>query len=462
MRNLHLMVLSVSLLSTLTFGQKTIVAEKKQVLKETETRTEKQELGTAVPVKNAKGIITEYRVALSNKQYEQLKGNKEFSREFVRLQNVAPIYSKADVVGYSFKVFPAIMDKYDKIWIGLSIKFLNPIGVLASSWYKTPSLSTVTSPLLYSPYGINKSAAAVCGTQSGVNTVFVIGGNVPVRTIDTTNNSVSQTTNSANVFDAGLVADPSGNGIYLFGGKDSGGNMLDTVYRYNGGFSQLAVSIPNASPYVGGRAGMTAVAGATGKIYIFGGYNASGLLKQVFEFNGTSITHASSANMPKALRSATAIRKGNYIYVFGGEDIYSSGSINQNVYRFDSTSANIVWETVGTLPPQAAMWFGSTTFAMDVNGEIHAIYPLGGGSGAAFGKVNEITSSVMVEPTPTSTTIGWNQNQNSFTTAFNPVGAFRYNYITVGCSGIYLIGGVYARAGFGYVNYENAVDKYAP
>lgn len=468
----------LALLSTLGFGQGITKAETKTVVKETKAETQTQKLGTAQPITDRKGNVIQYRVAVSDKQYEALKRRNATSKEPLKLENLAPIISNRNVIGYSFTVSPAVMGNLDKSF-GWKLFYLPPIlstatfaltATLALNWKKTaysfsPTPSSAYSPLNYSPNGINNSAAAVCGKQGAgtINTVFIIGGGLDVREINTTNDAVAiKTGHSVNIYDAGLAANPAGDGIYLFGGKKSDGTLLDTIYKYDSGFSPVTgKTIPNTNANLGKRAGV-AIAQASGKIYIFGGYNLGSVLKEVIEFDGISLnptTNYEKAPMPKALKYATAIQKGAYIYIFGGQDFTTA--FNQTVYRYDTVSDS--WKTVGTLPAPAIAQLNSTTFATDRNGDIHAIYPLGGGSGAAFGKVNEITSSIMTETISGGvTTIGWSQNPNSFTTAINPVGAFRYNYITAGCSDIYLIGGVYGRVPFSYVNYENEVDKYAP
>lgn len=476
MRNLYSVTLMVSLLSTLSFGQRITKTESNTIVRETKAGAETQKPGTVQPFTDAKGNIIQYRVAVSDKQYEALKKRNETSREALKLENLAPILSNRNVIGYSFTVSPAVMGSLDKffggklVYLSASLLAIPWKATFVLAWKKTASAfpstpSSVYSPLTYSPNGINHSAAAICGTQGSgtIKTVFIIGGGLDVRQIDTINNDATsiKTGHNANIYEAGLVADPAGDGVYLFGGKKSDGTLLDTIYKYNSGFAPVTGKlIPNTTNNLGKRAGVATVE-ANGKIYVFGGYNANGVLKEVIEFDGTTLnptTNYQKADMPQALKYMTAIKKGSYIYIFGGQD--SLDSRNQTVYQYDTTSNT--WKTAGTLPAPGSVQLSSTTFATDRNGDIHAIYPFTA-MGTGFGKVTEITSFVMTETTSSSgTTIGWSQNPNSFTTSTDPVGPFRYNYVTASCGDIYLIGGVYGKPPSGHANHENVIDKYAP
>lgn len=446
-------LLVISLFSVSAAGQSSAIKENRSV--------------PTVAVRNKKGAVTGYKIALQANQLESLQKAIKKQKRPIKLENLAPIRSARSTIGYSFTVSPSDFEALihpGSLW-GATAGPPPIIGVptVALFWQKVTTASATGgtmafNPFRYDPNGINQSASAVCGKELGVNKVYVIGKGTDVLTINTSNDAQSVSIGTIPpVSESAGASNPAG-GVLLFGGKDSAGNFVSTVYAYDAGVYTLTGSFKGFA-----RAGAAALTTPSGKTYVFGGYDQNGLLKEAIVKNPVFPFYSKLADLPKGLRNATAIQRGQYIYIFGGEDVISAGfNNNSTVYRYDTQSN--VWQTVGTLPPEALLWPGSTTFATDPNGDIHAIYPTGnGGSGANAGKVIEIGSSIMTEFTSGgAATIGWFPNPNTFTTSSGPVGPFRYNYITVSCDNIYLIGGAFGRVPFSYVNHEKMVDKYAP
>ncbi|HEY0546280.1 MAG TPA: kelch repeat-containing protein [Pyrinomonadaceae bacterium] len=125
--------------------------------------------------------------------------------------------------------------------------------------------------------------------------------------------------------------------IYIFGGKNSSGELGD-VYSYtsSAGFTFVA-NIPTFNSTPGARSGAVAVP-SKGKIYLFGGQQGNTVLNQVLEFDPVTKIFTLQPPMPQAFYGARAMTKAvgtnNYIYLVGGKEI-SGGGYNNKIYRYD-------------------------------------------------------------------------------------------------------------------------------
>jgi ABC-type molybdate transport system substrate-binding protein len=142
--------------------------------------------------------------------------------------------------------------------------------------------------------------------------------------------------------------------VYLFGGIGRGGKPVDTILRINADtadITELPIRLPrlrsDAVALVGGYTNVGAspdvtlfnpatetvslvrgklptsatdlagVSGPSGR-FIFGGRHGRGLLDGVFEIGSTGRPQRLASRLPLALAGASAVRIGQFVYLFGG------------------------------------------------------------------------------------------------------------------------------------------------
>ncbi|ANE51437.1 kelch repeat-containing protein [Flavisolibacter tropicus] len=164
------------------------------------------------------------------------------------------------------------------------------------------------------------------------------------------------------------------------------------------------------------RAQYGAVA-ANGRIYVFGGYNSTGLLNSLEIYNPVTNTWTAGAPMPGAARGVAAtLGTDGSIYVFGG----FIETVSTAVYRY-TPSANS-WTTLTNMP--IGIWEAATATA--ANGKIY----LFGGQQTSNG--NAFNSLTRIYDVATDT---WSQGANM------PVAVKQHSAVTAADGKIYLFGG---------------------
>jgi hypothetical protein len=129
---------------------------------------------------------------------------------------------------------------------------------------------------------------------------------------------------------AGLFA--LGGSLYYVGGA-SNGMAVAAVHKYDGASWTTAPSLPGARRDF-------AVAVLNGSAYVIGGCDSGGgMVSTGYRFDGTNWTTA--ASLPASRYCASAATLGNYLYVMGG--LKSGGVQSTEVLRFDGSA----WTTLG-------------------------------------------------------------------------------------------------------------------
>ena len=156
---------------------------------------------------------------------------------------------------------------------------------------------------------------------------------------------------------------------YVFGGFN-GSIYLNDLWRFNGNsWSQLIANGAVGSP--SGRYRAVAWTDNAGNAYVFGGYDGS-YLNDLWKFNGTSWSPLTNAGTSPSVRSgavAWADNVGN-TYVFGG----SNGIINYNdLWKFNGTS----WSPLTNAGTSPSVRSGAVAWADNVGNA----YVFGGSNG---------------------------------------------------------------------------------
>jgi hypothetical protein len=316
--------------------------------------------------------------------------------------------------------------------VGLGGTNMNSIGSIL--WKKTNDLQH--------PY----SRQLACAKRGGVDTVFMFDG--AATTVYPATTEVSSSIPVSLSLSNTAIATGSDNKIYFFGG---GSNMsyTDKILSYDPTTTASPAQIstilptPQGTVFVGNRGYSTAVPVGS-KIYVFGGFNGSSVLRNVLEFDVVSKSITQKMDMPTGLASATAVYKKvggqDYVYLIaGGRTAYALSGVthdNYQVFRY-----NIAANSWSTLPATANLPSGNDAapkyVSMDAKGNIHLLRLIG----------DEWTLDL--------TSNMWNQ--------FNFTGTARENAGFIACGGNnYLIGGCKNCANkppYPKVDYPNLVEK---
>lgn len=251
---------------------------------------------------------------------------------------------------------------------------LNTTSIGSILWKKTNDLQH--------PY----SRQLACAKRGGVDTVFMFDGTATTVYPATTelSSSIPVSLSLPNT----ATATGSDNKIYFFGG---GSNMsyTDKILSYDPTTTispaqiSTALPTPQGTVFVGNRGYSSAVAVGS-KIYVFGGFNGSSVLKNVLEFDVVSKSIAQKTDMPIGLASAAAVYKKvggqDYVYLIaGGKIAYPLSAVthdNYQVFRY-----NIGTNSWSTLPATADLPSGNDAapkyVSMDAKGNIHLLRMIG-------------------------------------------------------------------------------------
>ena len=227
-----------------------------------------------------------------------------------------------------------------------------------------------------------------------------------------------------------LAAAAVDNIIYAIGGNN--GTEVGTVDEYDPSTDSWTSKADMPTPRVN-----HAAAAVNGKIYVFGGEAAGSDLASVEEFDPATNTWTTKSPMPTARRNAAAAVVGNVIYVVGGCSVscyYDGTGALATVERYDP--ATDTWLTSAPMP--TARW---ALAAATLNGRIYAIGGLGN-QGVHFTTVEEY------DPTTDSWSGG------------SPMSTPRQGHTANTVAGrIYVVGG---HDGVSPDSYVGAVDEYTP
>lgn len=273
-------------------------------------------------------------------------------------------------------------------------------------------------------------------------------------------------------FAAAAVNPAAGNGtVYLFGGRRGAqGAETDDVYAFDPAANTFSafphkIKTDTASQVWGQRAGAVAIPLA-GKIYLFGGYQGSSVLKQVQVFDPGNAASPftvlpASSNMPVGLVGARGMAKAApngefYIYLVGGSLTATPNGFTPNtrVYRFHAGSGQ--WATVKsggsdlTIPAGT----GAPTTTWDRSGNVRIIAAGGAGPKQTWANMQAWILNDSYGSNPTVS------NASLTAAPYNSPARARDNASAVKCGdATYLIGGTYGQAGTTFQNRGLFVDR---
>ena len=176
--------------------------------------------------------------------------------------------------------------------------------------------------------------------------------------------------------DTAAVYDPTANQGYVFGGwrPDGTDQYFDDILRFDAATETIT---PASAVLPTGRAGMAAVYVPTkGKVYLFGGFDASGTLDEILVYDPTHDTAPTTLTetLPKRAAHAAAVydAAAGKVYLFGG--YYGGDPINS---RQDIVSFDVASETASLLSQSRLPWPLSKAPAIAFPGD-HTAYIIGG------------------------------------------------------------------------------------
>jgi len=240
----------------------------------------------------------------------------------------------------------------------ISLFLLNVQWAEASVWsVKAP----MTSPR-------HDFAAAVGADQNGVERIYVIGGVLDPKALNSVEayDPISNSWTTMAPMLQGRIrpraaAVTATNGkIYVFGGE-IGNQRVDMVDEYDPSTNTWTVKLDMPFP-LPARSLFAAAAGQNGKIYVFGGSTNSATLNRVDEYDPVNDSWTQKANMPTPRSSLAATT---------GQDglIYVTGGNNFNVLEVYNPNTN-TWTTKTPMPISNISGHGSATAC---NGKIYVM-----------------------------------------------------------------------------------------
>ena len=163
--------------------------------------------------------------------------------------------------------------------------------------------------------------------------------------------------------------DSSGN-AYVFGGYNST-SFLNDLWRFNG---TSWYPVTNAGTPPSGRRGAVAWTDNAGNAYVFGGDNDTSYLNDLWKFNGTSWSEVTNAGTPPSVRYGAVAWTDNAgnAYVFGGDN---GTSYLNDLWRFNGTS----WSEVTNAGTPPSVRFGAVAWT-DNTGNAYVFGGYNGGT----------------------------------------------------------------------------------
>ena len=145
-------------------------------------------------------------------------------------------------------------------------------------------------------------------------------------------------------FSAAVIADM----LYVVGGDDRNGRLLNAVHRYDPSTDMWTSLAPQPTPRY--RAHVVHVGNA---MYVLGGFDDLNRddIQSVDKYNTSSDTWESVAALPAARNDAPAAAIGNCLYLFGGTTYAGdSGSLSQldDAYKYDPLKDS--WIEIASMP----------------------------------------------------------------------------------------------------------------
>ena len=128
--------------------------------------------------------------------------------------------------------------------------------------------------------------------------------------------------------------DNAGN-AYVFGGYN-GSSFLNDLWKFNG---TIWSPVTNAGTPPDRRIKAVLWKDSSGNVYVFGGYSGTSFLNDLWMFNGTSWSEVTNAGTPPSARDGAVAWKDNAgnAYVFGGDN----GNYLNDLWKF--TTNNTTW-----------------------------------------------------------------------------------------------------------------------
>lgn len=129
--------------------------------------------------------------------------------------------------------------------------------------------------------------------------------------------------------------------IYIIGGVTSNLHRLDNVEIYDTKTNKWTSGAPMPA-----KKNVTFTAVVDNKIYVGGGSNEGNLSKEFYCYDPKEDKWIRKSDMPTTIRGGTASVLGGEIYVMGGSPGSSNNVLDQNIYKYDSSSDK--WTTQKT------------------------------------------------------------------------------------------------------------------
>jgi hypothetical protein len=268
----------------------------------------------------------------------------------------------------------------DVLWMYGGISSAQPLSYSSELWGFTASHSSweqVTA--LNSPPALVGSAMCAVGhilyLFGGAN--FVANAYSHLYSFDTARRSWARMLLSGHqpVARAYHAMSCAGGRVYMFGGEDASGGVLNTL-NYLSGMSSTSVgwSAPTPAGNVPTPRKAHSLCAGAGKLYVFGGSGASGeKLSDAYQLDTTTLTWtalATSGDAPSGREGHTAVVLDQKLYIFGGADAYGNlndvrvldlGSLRWAHPRSSSTPPPPRWGHVGALINQRLYLYGGVS-----------------------------------------------------------------------------------------------------
>ncbi len=155
-----------------------------------------------------------------------------------------------------------------------------------------------------------------------------------------------------------------GGKLYVPGGQDNSGKVMDQLEIYDPREDSWAVGAPLPAPV-----SAYALVAFEGKLYLFGGWDGKTVSDKVFEYDPNLDRWSQRAPMPTARRYAGAVVAGGKIYVLGGTDGRQALPANEVYLAERDDGQNNPWQQATPMPSgRYAMGVASVADIIEVIG----------------------------------------------------------------------------------------------